>query len=280
MKNNKSILLSDFLVKYKNISNDDIAKYFDQNLHWVLTNLKDISLDSKDQKELKKIDRFNLKNKSIDFILGYKYFYGIKLFIQKGVFVPQYDTEVMVEKASELIVNSNKDKLRILEPFIGSGAISISLLKDSNKIIVEGFDISKKAVLLSLKNAYNQSFTNHEFNYYQLSIDDFITDQKYDIIIANPPYIKKNDKNVSRWVRSNQPKKALYANNHGLEQIQNVLNLATKYLNEDGYCLIEFGFEQKKEIHDLINSQFSHFKRVEFYKDYGNNDRFVLISFK
>ncbi len=281
MKKNNDLPLDLFLEKNPTISNDTIAKYLDKNIHWVIDNSKHILLSRKEMKLIKKINNFITQDKPIDFLLMYKYFYGDKIYLQKGVFVPQYDTEVMVEQAIEFINNSSKDNLEILEPFIGTGSISISILNKTKKPIkVEGFDISLKAVKLSNLNAYNNLLTNRMFEFYQCDINSFDSNTKYDVIIANPPYIKKGDKNVSRWVKKHQPKKALYSNNDGLSHTESVLNLARHNLKKGGICLIEFGFEQKLMIEKLIKIQFKEFKKVEFFKDYGNNDRFVLLSFE
>ncbi len=219
--------------------------------------------------EFKKLFKIAMKiknNQDITFDIGYKYFRGNKLKIKKGVFVPQYDTEQIIDLAKEKITNGT-----FLEIGTGSGAIPISLVNETNMIGVS-IDTNKKATKLAKENFHGDKnkllFINNDFK-------NFILD-KVDLIISNPPYIKYDDINVEDWVRENQPKEALYASNNGLDFFQTIFDRAPILLKNDGYIILEIGYDQGENVKNMAKSIS---KNIELIKDYNNNDRFIVVKY-
>ena len=257
---------------FKGIRHKSLCLFFGEDFVWVEEN-RNIILTDIEVETILLIDENIKNNKDNSFLIGYKYFYNVKLQQEIGVFVPQNDTEVMVEKAIEMIIQ--KSFKNILEVGSGTGAISISIAKNtSNDVSFTAIDFSEKAIALSKNNSVLNEvedrivFENDDLFQYAFT-------KQYDMIISNPPYIQKNDKNVSKWVHDNQPKNALFSDDFGLKHIKKIIQIANDYLVKDGVALIEFGFEQKENIKNLL-SEYDEIS-FKFYKDYGHNDRFVLI---
>lgn len=194
-----------------------------------------------------------------------------EIYYKKKVFVPQVDTEGIID----LVLEQFNKKANVLEIGSGSGIIPIILAKYRD-FEIDSFDINKKAIKLSKENYHYKipklkgkiNFINADFNKYFFS-------KKYDIIISNPPYLTKKDKEISNWVKKNQPKKALYAPKEELLIFKEIFNLAQKIKSGELYIFLEIGYNQKKKLEDLLISY--KFKEVNFYKDLSKNYRYLKI---
>ncbi|BDU67843.1 MAG: release factor glutamine methyltransferase [Candidatus Tyloplasma litorale] len=227
--------------------------------------LENIFLNYFEEKEILKLAKKLYKNKDITFDIGYKYFRYIKLKIKKGVFVPQYDTEQIID-----IIKNKINFGDALEIGSGTGAISISLASETN-IKIDSIDINKKAIKLAKQNDKFKkvNFINKDFF-------KFNPTKKYNLIFSNPPYIAKADPYVEDWVKKNQPKNSLYAKNNGLLFYEFLFNKIDEFLFYEGYIVLEIGFNQSADIIKLA-SKISH--ELEVVKDYSNHDRFVVIKY-
>lgn len=257
----------------KQLSSDDrrifkrIYRYI-HNLNNVIWDETQITVD-----EYNRI--LNLVNKqknNIDttFDIGFKYFRGNKLFVKEGVFVPQYDTEQILE-----LIPKNIKKKNILEVGVGTGAISISLKKEFNSLDIVGIDINKMALELSQRNAEENKV---DVTFLEQNIFDFKPKTKFDILISNPPYIDIDDENIEEWVKMFQPKNALYAGSKGYEFYEYLIYNHKNFLNENGIMIFEIGFNQAKKI-ESFSKKVKH-KKIKVYKDLENKfDRFIVIEF-
>ncbi len=206
----------------------------------------------------------------ITFEIGYRYFRGNKLKLKKGVFVPQFDTEQIVDLVLDKVTEGE-----FLEIGTGSGAIPISLVNET-KMSGLTLDINPQATELAKEN-YEVNKKND--NSLEFLVEDFFTkefDKKFDLIITNPPYIREDDEFVDEWVKENQPKEALYADDNGLKFYKEILNKVNSILKPNGYIILEIGFDQGEVVKELY-SQIS--EEVEVIKDYEQHDRFVVIKY-
>lgn len=202
----------------------------------------------------------------LQYITHHQEFMGLNFEVNEDVLIPQPDTEVLVENAIKIILDkySNKE-VKILDLCTGSGAIAISLKKYLPNAKVYASDISKKAIDIAKINA-EKNCVKIDF----INSDMFENIQeKFDIIVTNPPYIKTDEiEKLSRNVHA-EPKLALDGGVDGLEFYKIISKEVKKYLNEHGTLLMEIGFDQGKVVAEL-------FEGSKCIKDYANNDRVVI----
>ncbi len=277
MKN--KIKISDFLINYSDLFKKKFLNYYLNYYELDLKNkeeLLELIIEFKKIKKIKKIVKKDLSNKDTTFLLSKKRIYNVDLKIKKGVFVPQYDTEILIEE----ILKNKKNFKNGLEVGVGTGVISISIIKNSN-IKMTGIDLSKKAIKLTKKNLLKNDINNNENIFFKKNILNFSPKKKYDFIISNPPYIdKKNEINdVEKWVKKNQPKKSLYAKENGHFYYKYLINNWIKYINPGGYIFFEIGHKQQELLFKLIKDNLD-VENFYFVKDYSNNYRCLVIKFK
>ncbi len=212
-------------------------------------------------------------NKPLAYILNEKEFMGLDFYVDENVLIPRPDTEILVEKAIEIIKTNSLSSF--LEIGAGSGCISISLAHFTN-IKGEAVDIFQENLKICNKNALKNNVSNIDFY-----ISDIFTNvkNKYDLIISNPPYIDEGvfdtlGKNVVDY----EPHKALFANNKGLYFYEEITKNSHKFLNNNGFLAFEIGYDQKEAVINLMNE--NNFINIISLKDYGGLDRVVIGQLK
>ena len=243
-----------------------LLEYLDYSDSDLLLN-KDKELENSDLVKLNMlIDDYVIKNIPPQYILGYAYFYGMKLKVNPSVLIPRFDTEVLVD----VVLNNIKGNERIIDVGSGSGAISLAIKKERPNVIMSGVDISLEA--LDVSNS-NKEALGLDIEYYQSDLlsNTFI----YDVIVSNPPYIKEGDK-ISDLVYQNEPHLALFAKENGLYFYRRILKDANLHLKEGGKIFFEIGYDQKEGIEKLVKEIMPE-KKVEFFKDYGGRFRVAYI---
>ncbi|MDD3383567.1 MAG: peptide chain release factor N(5)-glutamine methyltransferase [Bacilli bacterium] len=214
-----------------------------------------------------------LKKEPIQYILGYTYFYGNKIFVDNNVLIPRFDTENLVEIISKDFNNKNYN---IADLGTGSGCIAISLKKLNSNFNFFASDIDRKIVEMAKKNAKANNVSIEFFVGNML--DPYIEKKiKLDIIVSNPPYIDYNDQEIDLNVKNHEPFKALFANNNGLEYYDEILRNAPKVFQNRGVIYFEIGYKQKKEVLDLVKKYYKKNSEVESYKDLSGLDRVIKI---
>lgn len=223
----------------------------------------------------KVINKYVKEKKSCQYILGYQYFYGRKFCVNPNVLIPRSETELLVEKAIELVNTYNI--CNILDIGTGSGIIPITLSKEvKKKINIDAVDISKDALDVAITNYTNLCDTNNsKINFIESDLFSNCNN-KYDLIISNPPYIPETYE-VDEYVRCNEPNIALYGGVDGLDIYKRIINDLGKFLNNNGYVLFEIGYDQGESIKKLILERYSN-ANVIIYKDYNQLDRIVFIQ--
>ena len=200
-------------------------------------------------------------------------FYGFNFYVDERVLIPRFETEELVFETNKLInkVFFNKKKLNVLDLGCGSGCIGITLKKINPSLNITLSDISESALEVASLNAKR---LNVAVNILESDLFSNLN-QKYDVIISNPPYISKNEE-VAEIVLKNEPHLALYANLNGLEFYDKILKSCEKYLNDKYILAFEIGFLQKKAVLELIEK---YLKDVLVFtkKDMAGRDRMVFI---
>ena len=210
------------------------------------------------------------KNEPIAYIIGKKEFWSRDFVVNQSTLIPRPETELMLYK----LVNFFKNKsINILDIGTGSGCILLSILKELNLARGTGIDISAKAIQIAKLNSEKLNL-NHRAKFNISNIDKFCND-KYDLIISNPPYIPLKDmKNLSKDIKNYEPLVALNGGFDGLDLIKKVIYKSTYLLKNNGLLAIEIGNGQYLKVSSLLKK----FKFRETGKeyDYKRNVRCII----
>ena len=227
---------------------------------------KEEALDEKIENELKIInDKIN-ERYPLQYAIGKWNFYGLDLLVDKRALIPRYETEILVD----LIINDNSNNKKILDIGTGSGAISLALSKNLKDSKIIGVDISKNAIDLANENKIKLNINNVEFK----ESDIFSNiDEKFDIIVSNPPYINKEDFEKLDNKLYYEPQNALYGGEDGLYFYKKIIKNAKNFLNKNGKIYLEIGYNQKDSISDLLEEY--GYKQIKSYKDFNDFDRII-----
>lgn len=225
------------------------------------------------------VDYFKLIKKLIEgvplqHITHQQEFMKLMFYVDENVLIPRPDTEILVEEVIKLAKNINAKK--ILDLCTGSGAIAVSLAKYIEGSQITATDISRKALSIAKLNATNNNVED-KITFVSSDLFQNISEEKYDIIVSNPPYIKRKviktlDEEVKR-----EPIIALDGGNDGLDFYKKIIGNAYQYLKYKGYLCLEIGYDQKEEVIDLISKEE---KYINTYskKDLFDNDRIVITK--
>lgn len=204
----------------------------------------------------------------IQYLTNQQCFYGLDFYVDRHVLIPQPDTEILVEEVIGLAQESQK-KLKILDLCTGSGAIAISVAKHTNAEI-KAADISENALKIARKNARRNAA---DVTFFQSDMFEKVN-EKFDLIVSNPPYIEtKTLENLPQEVK-NEPKLALDGGEDGLAFYKILGKEAPKHLTKEGILALEIGFNQREKVEKLLKD--SGFCEVYSKKDWGRNDRIVV----
>ena len=213
--------------------------------------------------------------KPIEYILGYTYFCGNKIYVDENTLIPRHETEEVVMEAIEVIKKHEyKD---ILDLASGSGAIAISVKNVLPTVNVTGSDVSEGALGVAKRNA-NSVGVNVNFVYSDV-LETFIKEnKKFDMIISNPPYVSY-DYQLPNQIIEHEPKIALYAKEDGMYYYRKIMEDCKKVLNDKGSIVFEIGYDQGEKIVKLASEILDNYS-IEVKKDIAMNDRIVVIEFK
>ena len=212
-----------------------------------------------------------IKGKPLQYITNKQEFMGLDFYVDENVLIPQPDTEILVEKTIEIAEKTQKNK--ILDMCTGSGCIAISLAKKINNTQIIAVDISNNALNVANKNAINNNVEN-KIKFINSDMFNNI-EEKFDIIVSNPPYIETETINKLEIEVQNEPHLALDGGIDGLKFYKTIANNAFKYLNENGYLLLEIGYNQQNSVTQLLQD-IGKYKDIETVKDLGGNYRIVI----
>ena len=258
------------LTSLKFLYNEILLSY---NLHHI-TNAND---EVNPKVEIMLSEKFKQLEKGlpVQYIIGYTYFYNLKIKVNKDVLIPRFDTEVLVE----LVLFDNQDEAKkIVDVGTGSGCIAIALKKENENFEIIGIDISSSAIRIAEANATENDV---EIDFVQGDLLEPLIEQdnKVDIIVSNPPYIDINDKDLNDAVKLHEPHLALFSEDSGLSHIKDILEQSNSVLNEGGLIYLEIGHKQATAVEKLARQIIKEAIDVKVYKDMSGKDRVVRIKF-
>ena len=211
--------------------------------------------------------------KPIAYLINKKFFWKYEFLITEDILIPRPDTELLIELA--LKITRNKNRINILDIGIGSGCILLSILKEKKNFSGTGIDISKNCINISKINANKLKVTDRT-KFYKSDVDKFDLG-KYDLIVSNPPYIKKNElKYLETEVSKFEPKLALDGGLDGLSEIRKVIKKSSELIKKNGKFILEIGFDQKNRVINLLTKKGFYINSIS--KDLASNDRCIVST--
>lgn len=240
-----------------------------------------VNLDKKlSDEELKCFNEMindRLNGRPIAYIVKNREFMALDFYVEEGVLIPRPDTEPLVEEVIEL--SKGMKDVTIVDIGTGSGAISVSLAKYIKNSYVYSLDISDKALSIGKKNAVNNE-VDDKIEFIKSDVFTGIKDRnlKLDIIVSNPPYIKKEDiKILHTQVKDYEPYIALEGGEDGLDFYRIITEKSLKYLKSNGILAFEVGHDQANDVCTIMENH--GYKKIYTKKDLQGIDR-VVIGFK
>jgi len=209
------------------------------------------------------------------YIVGHKEFMKLDFKVNENVLIPRGDTEILVEEVIKICEKIDRPEIRILDMCTGSGCIAISLAKYISNALVTAVDISEEALSVANENAKKN---NVEVNFVKSDLFRDLDKQKFDIIISNPPYVKRSFiDNLDDEVKDNEPIIALDGGEDGLDFYKVISNNAREYLKQDGILAFEIGYDEATNVSEILVN--NGFKNIRVIKDYSNRDRDIIASY-
>ena len=213
------------------------------------------------------------KGKPIAYLLKKKEFWKNEFVVDRNVLIPRPDTEILVEQALEL--TKNKNKLNLLDVGVGSGCILLSILNEKKNFYGTGIDICGKSLSICRVNSHKFGLKKR-VKLFKSNIDNFQYG-KYDLIISNPPYIKKYDlKCLEKDVIGFEPKQALDGGIEGLSEIRKVISKSSELIKKNGFLILEIGFDQKNRVKQILQNKGFYIKKI--VKDLSGHDRCIVST--
>lgn len=254
-----------------------LSKVLDKDKSYIYINLNKWVNEEQTERFLEIIDRRAL-GEPISYIFNTKEFMGIDFFVEKGVLVPRWETEILVECIIDYIEKNFKEKkINLLDIGIGSGAISLSIANFCKNVEVLGIDISDCAISISNKNLDRLALKNVRFRKSNL-FENIEVDEKYSIIVSNPPYIKTEVINALQTdVKEFEPRLALDGGIDGLLFYRKISKESKMHLLDKGMLIYEIGFDQGQDVKKIMSDE--GFKEIKVIKDLQGLDR-VVLGFK
>ncbi|MFV0379674.1 MAG: peptide chain release factor N(5)-glutamine methyltransferase [Anaerorhabdus sp.] len=218
-----------------------------------------------------------LNHEPVQHVVGYSWFYGYKILVNKDVLIPRPETEELVSNILSKMDNYfERDKIKnIVDIGTGSGAIAIALAKEEANCKVYASDISDEALVVAKENALvndaDITFMSGDM------LEPFIEKNlKFDVLISNPPYIPQAE-TLEKSVKDFEPHVALFGGDDGLKFYENIFENCHKILNDKAFMAFEIGYNQASSLKALFN-KFYPDKKVEIIKDMNDKDRMLFVE--
>jgi release factor glutamine methyltransferase len=247
------------VAKIKNVRYDEIALN-PQNVHLNY---------SEELLFLEMLGRYE-KNEPLSKILNSRSFWNHEFFVNAHVLDPRPETELMIEMILSRF--DRQSSLNFLDVGTGSGCILLSLLHEYKNSRGIGVDISPEAIEVAKRNQKKLEIQNADF----LAADwnDFHAEEKFDVIVSNPPYVKTRDiPKLDENVRNYDPLLALDGGADGLDSYASIAACAERWLASNGFIFLEIGYDQAKSVSKILQS--NDLEIIEIKKDLNEIDRII-----
>lgn len=206
-----------------------------------------------------------LLGEPIAYILGEREFFGLNLKVTPATLIPRPDTELLVE----LALTHCPARARVLDMGTGSGAIALAIAHQRPDAEVWACDASATALTVARDNAHQLGI--HNVHFVESDWFSALAEQRFDLIVANPPYIAADDAHLSQGDVRFEPLSALASGTDGLDDIRSIIKQAAMHLENNGWLIVEHGYDQAARVRQLL--QAAHFNAVFSAKDLSGIER-------
>jgi release factor glutamine methyltransferase len=231
----------------------------------------DYELSGAENKLFQELLQRRANREPLQYITGKQEFYGLDFEVSTDVLIPRPETEIIVENALEIL--REIEHPRFCEVGVGSGCISVAILHELKNASADGLDISEKALEIARKNAATHQVLER-FSLKLSDIFDILQDEKFDLIVSNPPYISSEEMtNLQTEVGRFEPWTALTDGKDGYSIIEKIVKDAPRFLGPKGYLLMEIGFGQAERVFEMFDREI--WQTVEILPDLQKIPRMV-----
>ncbi len=215
------------------------------------------------------------KHRPVQYILNQAHFFDLIFKVDESVLIPRSETEELVFWILQDLKSRKGGNLKVLDIGTGSGCIAIALKRNSPNIKMSAMDISLCALEVA---KYNALINSADIEFIEDDILDSQSNCKYDLIISNPPYVRKLEMaNMNKNVLENEPHLALFVEDHNaLQFYQAIADFSKKNLNKGGTVFLEINEALSKETIDLL--KYNTFTDIELEKDMQGKDRMIRAT--
>ena len=273
-------VINQYKDKFENVQDIySIIKYVTEMDNIQISLYKDLVLpEDFKTKIISYLEKIINENYPVQYITNSQAFFNEVYYVDEHVLIPRQDTEILVEKAIDYIRNEGiKDAIDLCT---GSGAIGISVARNSDIEKVTLIDISEDALDVAYRNIEDNSMEDKVTVLQSNLLEEVIKNQiKTDMILSNPPYIKSEDMASLDANVKYEPVLALDGGATGMNFYEKILEQAKYVLNNNGLLIFEIGYDELEQMKELIANN-KEYTMLESVKDYGGNDRVVVCRFQ
>lgn len=248
-----------------------LAYVVQQNKTWLYT-WPERELTDLQYEQLQSLLQRRLQGEPIAHLTGRREFWSLNLEVTPDTLIPRPDTELLIEVGLELLAEKESEELCLVDLGTGTGAIALALASERPNWHILGVDRIVEAVELAKRNCQNLQIPNAVF----LQSDWFsaLAGQCFDLVVSNPPYIEEHDAHLDQGDVRFEPLSALVSKDAGLLDIKRIIEESPRYLNSQGWLLLEHGSQQGELVRELLSAR--GFTAVQTRADLAGHDRATL----
>jgi release factor glutamine methyltransferase len=236
------------------------------------------SLTEDESKKLAMMTARREKGEPLAYVMGEWDFMGLTLKVDRRVLIPRFETELLVERVIQIIKNTfeRRTRLKILDIGTGSGNIAIALAVYLPACLIETIDVSAQAIELAKINAQTHN-VHQRIQFIERNMQDFLVghiEEKFDVLVANPPYIPTKDLSALPNDVQQEPRVALDGGEDGLKYYRTMIPLISNILKSEGLVFLEIGHGQAEALKNIFADE-KRFKNVCVTNDFSDKERIV-----
>jgi release factor glutamine methyltransferase len=234
------------------------------------------AIDAQQAQQLSALFQRRLLGEPIAYIVGQREFYGLQFEVTPDVLIPRPETELLVELALQHLPAAdnlnNQNTLSVLDLGTGSGAIAVAIAHSRPDLKLTALDLSAAALAVAGRNAARHLIAGQTpVQFLQSNWYSALADQRFDVIVANPPYIVAGDSHLTQGDLRFEPQDALTDHADGLSALRSIIDGAGRYLKDDGWLLMEHGYDQAAAVRALLQAR--RFDAVQSWQDIAAIER-------
>jgi release factor glutamine methyltransferase len=241
------------------------------NRAWLIAHANDALQTNRDG-EFQALLARRLAGEPIAYLIQQREFYGLTLRVSPATLIPRPDSETLVDAALEKIPHPSTKPITVLDLGTGSGAIALAIAHNRPQANVLAVDASDAALTVAQHNTSQLKLSNVQF-----ALSDWyakLAEQRFDVIVSNPPYIAQNDPHLSQGDLRFEPLSALTSGQDGLDDIRQITEQGLIHLMPQGWLMLEHGYDHGVAVRELMAQ--AGLVEIATRQDLGGNDRVTL----